>query len=344
VTTVESSTLGRTGHEPARAGSGWSAAAVLIVALGLVVAIAAAHVTHGTSTVDASELLRLLVGRGDDETEAVFVASRLPRMLAGLVVGFALGVAGTLLQSTTHNSLAAPDTLGVNDGADLAVVASAVFIGGLSPLQSTGVAMLGGLLAAGLAMAISAGGASGTTRLILAGSATAMAMLATTNTLLLMKPEDTLGLYAWGRGTLAQTRLERIAHVGPIAAVGLVLAMLTARRLDLLALGDDGAAVLGVHVRLTRATAVVLAVLLAAAAVTVAGPLAFVGLCAPAMTRLLARRVRGLGAHVWLLPASGAVACVVVLASDLVVRAFLAGPYGSEMPTGSSPRSSGRRS
>jgi ferric hydroxamate transport system permease protein len=334
VTLVESSTVGRTGQGPARAGSGWSAAAVLVVALGLVAAIAAVHVTQGTSTVNAPDLLRLLVGRGDDETQAVFAASRLPRMLAGLVVGFALGVAGTLLQSMTRNSLAAPDTLGVNDGAYLAVVASAVFIGGLSPLQSAGVAMLGGLLAAGLAMAVSAGGASGTTRLILAGSATAMAMLAMTNTLLLMKPEETLGLYAWGRGTLAQTGLERIGYLGPIVAVGLVLAMFMARRLDLLALGDDGAAVLGVHVRLTRATAVVLAVLLAAAAVTVAGPLAFVGLCAPAIVRLMSRRVGGLGAHAWLLPVSGAVACVVVLASDLVVRAFLTGPYGSEMPTG----------
>jgi len=197
---VETSTVARAGHEPAREGSGWSAAAVLLAALGLVAAIAAVHVTQGTSTVNAPDLLRLLVGRGDDETGAVFVASRLPRMLAGLVVGFALGVAGTLLQSMTRNSLAAPDTLGVNDGAYLAVVASAVFIGGLSPLQSAGIAMLGGLLAAGLAMAVSAGGASGTTRLILAGSATAMAMLALTNTLLLMKPEETLGLYAWGRG------------------------------------------------------------------------------------------------------------------------------------------------
>jgi iron complex transport system permease protein len=331
---VESSTVGRTTHQSARAGSGWSAAAVLIVALGLVVALAAVHVSQGTSSVDASDLLRLLVGRGDAETEAVFVASRLPRMLAGLVVGFALGVAGTLLQSMTRNSLAAPDTLGVNDGAYLAVVAAAVFIGGLSPLQSAGAAMLGGLLAAGLAMAVSTGGASGPTRLILAGSATAMAMLAMTNTLLLMKPEETFGLYAWGRGSLAQTGLERVAYLGPIVVVALVAAGFMARRLDLLALGDDGAAVLGVHVRLARTTAVVLAVLLAAAAVTVAGPLAFVGLCAPALTRLLARRVRGLGAHAWLLPVSGVVACAVVLASDLVVRAYLTGPYGSEMPTG----------
>jgi len=334
VTMVESSTVERTAREAAQEGTRWTAAAVLVGALALLVLLAAVHVTQGTSSVNASDLLRLLVGRSDDETEAVFVASRLPRMLAGLAVGVALGVAGTLLQSMTRNSLSAPDTLGVNDGAYLAVVAAAVFIGGLSPLESAGAAMLGGLLAAGLAMAVSAGGASGPTRLILAGSATALAMLAMTNTLLLMKPEETLGLYAWGRGTLAQTGLERVVYLGPIIAVGVVAAMFMARRLDLLALGDDGAAVLGVHVRLTRFTAIVIAVLLAAAAVTVAGPLAFVGLCAPAMVRLLARRVRGLGAHAWLLPVSAAVACVVVLASDLIVRAYLTGPYGSEMPTG----------
>jgi ABC-type Fe3+-siderophore transport system permease subunit len=334
VTRVDSSTVEQAAADPTRPRARWSTAGVLVVALALVVLFAAVHLTQGTSTVNASDLLRLLVGRGDDESEAVFVASRLPRMLAGLVVGVALGVAGTLLQSMTRNSLAAPDTLGVNDGAYLAVVASAILIGGLPPLQSAGVALLGGLIAAGLAMAVSAGGTAGPTRLILAGSATAMAMLAMTNTLLLMRPEETLGLYAWGKGSLAQTGLERVAYLGPVVAIGLAAALFMARRLDLLALGDDGAAVLGVHVRLTRTTAVVLAVLLSAAAVTVAGPLAFVGLCAPAMTRLLARRVPGLGSHAWLLPTSAAVACIVVLASDLIVRAFLTGPYGSEMPTG----------
>jgi ferric hydroxamate transport system permease protein len=334
VTMVDSSTVERAESEPVRQGSRWSAAAVLAGIVGLVAVVAAVHVTQGTSSVDASDLLRLLVGRGDEEAEAVFVASRLPRMLAGLLVGVALGVAGTLLQSMTRNNLAAPDTLGVNDGAYLAVVASAVFLGGLSPLESAGMALVGGLVAAGLAMAVSAGGTSGTTRLILAGTAIALAMLAMTNTLLLMRPEETMGLYAWGRGSLAQTGMERVAYIAPVAGLAVVAAYLMARRLDLLALGDDGAAVLGVHVRLTRTTAVVLAVLLSAAAVTVAGPLAFVGLCAPAMTRLLARRVPGLGAHAWLLPASAAVACVVVLSADLLVRAFLTGPYGSEMPTG----------
>lgn len=331
---VDSSAAERAEAAPTRPGSRWSTAAVLAGLVGLVAVVAAGHVTQGTSSVDAADLLRLLVGRGDDEAEAVFVASRLPRMVAGLLVGVALGIAGTLLQSMTRNNLAAPDTLGVNDGAYLAVVASAVFLGGLSPLESAGAALVGGLVAAGLAMAVSAGGASGPTRLILAGSATALAMLAMTNTLLLMRPEETAGLYAWGRGSLAQTGMERVAYLAPIIGIGVAASLFMARRLDLLALGDDGAAVLGVHVRLTRATAVLLAVLLAAAAVTLAGPLAFVGLCAPAMTRLLAKRVTGLGAHAWLLPASAAVACVVVLCADLLVRAFLTGPYGSEMPTG----------
>ncbi|HYJ66045.1 MAG TPA: iron ABC transporter permease [Nocardioidaceae bacterium] len=334
MTLVKPSTVEQSQGDALPPGARWTAGAVLAGAIGMVVVLAAVHVTQGTSSVNASDLLRLLVGRGDEETEAVFVASRLPRMLAGLVVGVALGIAGTLLQSMTRNSLAAPDTLGVNDGAYLAVVASAIFVGGLPPLQSAGVAMVGGLAAAGLAMAVSAGGASGPTRLILAGSATAMAMAAMTNTLLLMKPEETFGLYAWGKGSLAQTGLERVGYLGPLVAIGMAVAFAMSRRLDLLALGDEGAAVLGVRVRLTRLTAVVLAVLLAAAAVTVTGPLAFVGLCAPALTRLLARRVPGLGAHAWLLPTSAVVATAVVFGSDLIVRAFLTGPYGSEMPTG----------
>ena len=85
------------------------------------------HLTQGTSSVGAGDLLRLAIGQGTDNSANVLVASRLPRLLAGVLVGVALGVAGAGLQSLARNPLASPDTLGVNAGAYLAVVVVAAF-------------------------------------------------------------------------------------------------------------------------------------------------------------------------------------------------------------------------
>lgn len=150
--------------------------ALFVAGLVATVLVAAVHLTQGTSSVDAGDLIRLAMGQGTDQTAAVLVASRLPRLLAGALVGVALGVAGAALQSLARNPLASPDTLGVNAGAYLAVVTAASFGLSLPVLPAGGLAFLGGLGAAALVLALSAGGITGPTRLILAGSATALAL------------------------------------------------------------------------------------------------------------------------------------------------------------------------
>ena len=221
----------------------------------------------------------------------MLVASRLPRLLAAVIVGVALGVAGAALQSLARNPLASPDTLAVNAGAYLAVVGRRGVRRPASRAAGRGVAFLGGLAAAGLVLVLSAGGAAGPTRLVLAGTAVALALGSLTTVLLLLFEQETIGLFALGQrlaraGRHARRRPDS-RRSSRSAVAGLVL---LARRLDILALGDDTARVLGVHVRRTRLGAVLLAVLLSAAAVTVAGPIGFVGLCAPVIVRLLARR------------------------------------------------------
>jgi iron complex transport system permease protein len=120
----------------------------------------------------------------------------------------------------------------------------------------------------------------------------------------------------------------------PVALVGLLGLLLLARRLDLLAMGDDAAAVLGVDVRRTRALTVVAAVLLSAVAVTVAGPIGFVGLCAPALVRLVAPLVPGLLRHRVLLPMSALSGVVVVLAAEVALRGLVGARRAVEVPTG----------
>ncbi|WP_172967772.1 iron ABC transporter permease [Micromonospora sp. WMMA2032] len=308
-------------------------AGAFLLAAALLVAVTAVHLTQGTSSVGAADLLRLLTG-ADDETARVLVASRLPRLLTGLAVGVALGFAGAALQSTTRNPLASPDTLAVNAGAHLAIVATAAFGITLPALPAGGLAFCGGLAAAGLVMLLSAGGRSATTRLILAGSATAMALASLTMLLLLLFEQATIGLFAWGNGSLVQGDLVAFTQLAPVVGGAALVLVALGRRLDLLALGDDTATVLGLDVRRTRLTVVLLAVLLSAAAVTLAGPIGFVGLGAPVIVRLLGRWVPEVHRHRVLLPLSGMVGVAVVLGSDVLLRAVLGGQAGVDVPTG----------
>ncbi|WP_022893168.1 iron ABC transporter permease [Agromyces subbeticus] len=310
--------------------------AVLLVALGLVVAtlLAAVHVTQGSASVGLPELLGLLAGGSDDQSAAVLVASRMPRLAAGVLVGVALGVAGLVMQSVSRNVLASPDTLAVNAGSYLAVVAVAAF-GIALPIAGGGaVAFIGGLAAAGLVLALSAGSGGGTVRLVLAGSAIALALVAITTMLLLLYPERTEGLYAWGNGTLAQTSMEPMLQLGPVVLLAVAVLFLFARQFDLIALGGDTATVLGVRVRRTRLIGILIAVLLSAAAVTVAGPIGFVGLAAPAIVRLIAVRVPGMQKHVLLIPAAAVMGVIVVLGADVLLRLAFGGQAAVEVPTG----------
>ncbi|WP_229795215.1 iron chelate uptake ABC transporter family permease subunit, partial [Saccharothrix coeruleofusca] len=303
-----------------------------VVAGGAVLAIAllcAVHLTQGTSSTGVLDVLRAVFGQADPQTEAVLSGARVPRLLTALLVGLALGAAGAGMQSVARNPLAAPDTLAVNGGAHLAVVAVAAFGLDLPALPSGAVALLGGLGAAVVVLGLSGGGGT-SPRLVLVGSALALALHSVTVLLLLTFEQRTTGLFAWGSGSLTAGDLVAAGQMTPVVLVALAALVAMGRSLDLLALGDDNAAVLGLRVRRTRVGAVLLTVALTAAAVTVAGPVGFVGLCAPVLTRLLLPRA----GHRTLLPVSALVGVVLVLGADVGLRAALGAAEAVPVPTG----------
>ncbi|MFJ2418171.1 iron ABC transporter permease [Streptomyces brevispora] len=320
-------------------GSGPAGTAVLALLLAATVLVGMWHLTQGTSGVGVGDLLRHLAGRHESADGAsvgeILTGSRLPRLFAGIAVGFALGCAGTLLQSVTHNTLASPDTLAVTSGAYFTLTLVAAF--GLAvPLWASGaVAFAGGLVAAALVLLL-AGRAAGTagTRLILAGSATAMALDAATGMLLILFNQNTTGLFAWGSGSLAQLNIDASVRAAPLIAVMLCVALALSRRLDVMNLGDDTASTLGVPIRTTRVTAVICAVLLTSTAVTLAGPIGFVGLGAPVVARLIAGRVRALRRHLLLIPAAGLLGALLVLLADAILRAVQGADGAAPIPTG----------
>ncbi|MFF3644247.1 iron ABC transporter permease [Streptomyces sp. NPDC002564] len=318
---------------PSAAASRTGAAAVTAALVLLVAVLAVVDITQGTASVGPAEVAKALTGRAEAGDASVVIASRLPRMTAGLLVGVVLGMAGAALQAVSRNVLASPDTLAVNAGSYLALGLAAATGISLPLLASSGIAFLGGLAAAAVVLGLSGLGA-GTVRLVLAGSALTFGLTAVTEGLLLLFPQQTEGLYKWNQGSIAQNGFDGVLQMLPIAVAGLVGLLLVARRVDALALGDDAAHGVGVPVRSTRVTAVVFAALLSTAAVTLAGPVGFVGLCAPALVRPLARRFRAFTRSRARLPFAGLTGAALVLGSDVLLRAVVPDDTAVAVPTG----------
>ncbi|MEV0253645.1 iron ABC transporter permease [Streptomyces sp. NPDC050732] len=318
---------------PSAAASRTGAAAVTAALLLLVAALAVVDITQGTAAVGPPEVWKALTGRADPGDASVVIASRLPRMTAALLVGAVLGTAGAALQAISRNVLASPDTLAVNAGSYLALGLAAATGISLPLLASSGIAFVGGLAAAAVVLGLSGLGA-GTVRLVLAGSALTLGLTAVTEGLLLLFPEETQGLYKWNQGSVAQNGFDGVLQTAPIGVVGLIGLVLLARRVDALALGDDAARGVGVPVRATRVTAVVLAALLSTSAVTLAGPVGFVGLCAPALVRPLGRRFRAFTRSRARLPLAGLAGAALVLGSDVLLRAVVPSDLAVAVPTG----------
>ncbi|MQS38152.1 iron ABC transporter permease [Streptomyces katsurahamanus] len=293
--------------------------------------VAVLHLSLGASGVGLGDIVDLVMGNGDPRTWDVLVGSRLPRTLTGLVVGIALGISGVLVQGATRNPLAAPDTLGVNAGAYFAVVLVAFTGASLGPLPTGGAAFLGGLLAVGVVYLLSSGGVLTPGKVLLAGATVALAATAAAEFLQMIDLQATRGLFFWGNGTLMQSGLERPLTLGAVVLVGALIAPLLARPLDLLALGDETAESMGVRVERVRPAAFLVAVLLSASAVSLAGPIGFIGLIAPVIVRQL-----GMRKHAQLLPMAALLAATVLLTADAAAQLVVppSAVYTSEIPVG----------
>ncbi|MBE1878428.1 iron ABC transporter permease [Myceligenerans pegani] len=324
----------RPGPAPTTTRSRWAAAGAILAVLAWLAGAVVVHLTQGTADLDLAGLWQVLTGQAAGTDGAVLAQSRLPRLLAALVVGSALGAAGATMQGVARNPLASPDTTAVNAGAYLALTILAVTGIPLGLFGSATVAFAGGLAAASLVIAVSAGTQVSAIRLVLAGSALTLGLSAVTSVLLVLFPWQTQGMFAWGAGSLAQNGAAAVTALAPVVVAGILAVVLLGRRLDLLQLGDDAARSLGIAVGRTRIALVALAVLLATSAVTLAGPIGFVGLCAPVLMRLLARAIPPLRRHRVLIPVSAVAGIALVLTADVAVREMFGAVQGVTLPTG----------
>lgn len=288
---------------------------LLMTAAGLVV-LAALSVAIGTRDVGLDDIVSALAGRVETIGEAA-VAMRIPRTLLALLAGGALGLAGAIMQGVTRNPLADPGILGVNMGASLAVVVGVAWFDMASAYAYIFTAIFGAGAAAVFVYGIGSMGRGGATplKLALAGAATSIAFSSLVIAVVLPRADIAGGIRAWQIGGVGGATFERIGPVLPFLAAGFVLALLCARKLNALALGDELAAGLGENVAVTRALAALAAILLCGATTAVCGPIGFLGLVVPHLCRLLAGND-----HRWLLPFSALAGAGLLTLADIAGR------------------------
>ncbi|MFD5837297.1 FecCD family ABC transporter permease [Streptomyces collinus] len=277
----------------------------------------------GDFPIGLPQVIRTLLGRGEQVDEFVIMDLRMPRALAGLVVGVALGVSGAITQSIARNPLASPDVLGITTGAS----AVAVFLVTVSGGAAAAVTETVGLSAAALAGGLGTGllvyflawrrGIDGF-RLILIGISVSAVMEAVTTWLLVTADiRDVAQAQAWLVGSLDDRSWGEVevALWGTLVLLAVVAAV--AFQFKPMHFGDEVAAGLGVRYAAVRAVLLLCAVLLAGVAVSAAGPVPFVALVAPQAAMRLAR------CPTPPMLASGLVGALLLIGSDLVARAVL---------------------
>ena len=297
----------------------------------VLILIALVALATGPTPVGVGEVADLLLrGTGEPASRDIVLGVRLPRVVLGLLVGAALATAGAIFQALLRNPLADPYVLGVSGGAALAGIA-VLALGGLLGVSTSMVpiaAFGGGLFATALLYWVSGGpGRSGPTGLLLTGVVfNAFASAGIVFLASIAGFFDGSRIFLWLIGHLSAVEIDAAGIVAASVVVGLVVACVLSRSLNLIALGDETAAQLGVPVDLHRRLLLLSTSLMVGAAVAVSGLIGFVGLIVPHALRLV------IGSdHRLLIPAAALTGAGFLVLSDTLARTVL---DGRELPVG----------
>ncbi len=295
--------------------------ALLLLTIGLLFSIA-----KGSVDIALADLVKVfLAGESSEGIYQVVMNIRLPRVLVGGLVGINLALSGAILQSILKNPLADPGIIGISAGAGLAAMVIMILFPAHAALLPPA-AFAGAIGAALIIYYIAYDGSAHTLRLVLAGVALSAFLGAFMSTLTVLYSDRVQGTVNWMAGALIGKSWTHLYMVLPYTVVGLIGAVVGARYLNILALGDDIARGLGLSVERVKFLLTLLAALLAASAVSAVGLLGFVGLIIPHITRLL------IGSdNRFLIPFSAVFGAVTVILADTAGR-LLFSPY--ELPVG----------
>lgn len=297
--------------------------AVAVPGLLLLLALAIAlSLLIGAKPLPLSVIVDAFSGSCQSADCTIVLDARLPRTLAGLLAGCALGLAGALMQTLTRNPLADPGLLGVNSGASFAIVLGAALLGITSPQEQLLMAFCGAF-AASLLVAFTGsqgGGQLSPVRLTLAGVALAAVLEGLSNGIALLNPDVYDQLRFWQAGSLDIRTLQTLKIVLLPVLIAAVVTLFLSRALNSLSLGADTATALGSRVARTQLIGLLAITVLCGSATALVGPIAFIGLMMPHMARWL------VGAdHRWSLPVTLLATPALLLFADVLGRLLVPG-------------------
>jgi iron complex transport system permease protein len=289
------------------------------VALAVLAFAALLSLAVGARAIPLADAFDALLHGGDSQEATIIRDLRIPRTILGIAVGAAIGVAGALMQALTRNPLADPGLLGVNAGASAAVVI-ALALGLAGAASSIWFAFLGAAIASVVVYGIGAAGRGGATpvRLALAGTAISAALTAIIYGIVLTDTKLLQQYNFWSVGALGGRGRTQLETAAPFIIAGLVIALLLARSLNALAMGDDSARALGARVARTRIAGAVAVTLLCGAATAAAGPFYFLGLTVPHVARAICGPDQR-----WVLAYSAVLGASLMLVSDVIGRVIV---------------------
>jgi iron complex transport system permease protein len=286
----------------------------------------------GTTSISLARAFDRAIPFADNSDAQIFFVARLPRIMAAALVGGSLALAGAIFQALLRNPLATPDTLGVSSGAALGAMLAIAFhfdfaIAGLSSVSLSSLAGAIGALAIVYMLATARRRGLSTTVLLLAGvTMTAFFSALTLFVQYMSDFADTFRAVRWLMGALDVGSYTPLLAALPLMAIAFVMVAALPRPLDLISLGADSAAARGVNVQRAERLALISASLVTGAAVSISGPVAFVGLVVPHIVRLVVG-----SDHRLVLPASALFGATFLIGCDLIARTMFA-PI--ELPVG----------
>lgn len=300
----------------------------LLISVILLLLLASASIVYGYTDTTWGTAIRSFTSFDGSNEHIIIQSARLPRALIAASVGASLAIAGTLMQTLTKNPLASPGIFGVNAGAGFAVVV-AVTIFSVGSLQAFAwISFLGAAVAAVSVYLIGSSGREGLTpmKLTLAGAAITAMFSSFTQGLLVINEAALEQVLFWLAGSVQGRKLETLLGVLPYLAIGWSASLLISAKMNVLSMGEDVAKGLGLNIGLVKLGTGIIIVLLAGGAVAVAGPIGFIGIVIPHITRA----VVGID-HRWVIPFSAIYGAMLLLAADIAARYIL---MPQEIPVG----------
>ncbi|MEA1009017.1 ferrichrome ABC transporter permease [Bacillus cereus] len=301
---------------------------ILCIAPILILCTVILSVLYGAKNIDAEIVWNALFHfDSSDVNHNIIITSRLPRVVAALLVGAFLAISGALMQGMTRNYLASPSIMGVTDGAAFVITLCMIFLPGMSSIGMVLCSMIGSALGAGIVFGFGSLLQNGLSPVRLAIIGTVIGtFLSSVSAAMASYFQISQNVSFWFNAKLDQVDPNIIKITIPFGIIGIILALLISKSITILSLGEEVSINLGQRTKLVKAIAILSVIFLTGTAVALVGKVGFVGLIIPHITRFLI----GID-YKWILPCSGIIGGVFLALCDVVSR-FVNYPF--ETPIG----------